>query len=335
LVSNPVNVAYLSGFTGSYAFLLLAGGHDVLLTDSRYLEQARGETALEVVNAGTTLWQQVGELLSAEGVTELAVEADHLTVDAFARLNETLAGKAALEPVSSPVATLRRIKDGGEIASLAAAAMLADDAFAYILGRIAPGRREREIALELECYMRERGAQRIAFELIVASGPRSALPHGVAGDRMLAQGDAVVLDLGCVLDGYCSDLSRTVFLGRPDEEQRRVYQAVLAAQGCSLAALRAGITGHEADALARGCLAAEGLDGFFGHGLGHGLGREVHEAPRLKAGAEEVLLQGMVVTVEPGVYLAGRFGVRIEDVVVIGDEGCRVLSGSSKQLICI
>jgi Xaa-Pro aminopeptidase len=183
--------------------------------------------------------------------------------------------------------------------------------------------------------MREKGEQRSAFDLIVASGPRSAMPHGVAGDKRLARGEAVVLDFGCVLDSYCSDLSRTVFLGRPDEEQSRVYQAVLTTQGRVLAALRAGMTGHEADALARDYLAAEGLAGFFGHGLGHGLGREVHEAPRLKAGADEVLKTGMVVTVEPGVYLTGRFGVRLEDVVVIEDEGCRVLSGSSKQVICI
>lgn len=336
LVSNPVNVAYLSGFTGSFAFLLLTAKRTVLLTDSRYLEQARGQAGeLEVVDTGSAVWQQVGTLLSAEGITRLAVEADHLTVDAFERLKSSLAGKAELVASVSPVADLRRVKDKEELAGLASAARLADEAFAHILERMAPGQRERDIALELERCMREKGAQRIAFDLIVASGPRSAMPHGVAGGKRLARGEAVVLDFGCVLDGYCSDLSRTVFLGRPDEEQYRVYQAVLAAQGRVLAALRAGMTGHEADALARDCLAAEGLAGFFGHGLGHGLGREVHEAPRLKAGAEEVLKTGMVVTVEPGVYLPGRFGVRLEDVVVIEDGACRNLTGSSKELICI
>jgi Xaa-Pro aminopeptidase len=336
LVSNPVNVSYLSGFTGSFAFLLLTCGRDILLTDSRYLEQARGEAeALEVLDTGPSVWRQVESLLAAEGIVRLALEADHLTLEAFDRLRQVVAGKVALEAVLSPVADLRRVKDGEELASLIAAARLADKAFEHILGFIAPARSEQEIALELEHYMRENGAQRIAFEVIVASGSRSALPHGKAGGKLLAPGDAVVLDFGCVLNGYCSDLSRTVFLGRPNEEQRHVYQAVLAAQGRALAGLRAGISGHEADALARDYLAAEGLAGFFGHGLGHGVGREVHESPRLKAEAEEILKAGMVVTVEPGVYLAGRFGVRIEDVAVIEDGGCRNLTGSSKQLTCI
>jgi len=336
LVTNPVNVAYLSGFTGSFAYLLLTAERSLLLTDPRYLEQARGETiALEVVDSGPAVWRQVESLLSAEDVTQLVIEADHLTVEAFDRLEQALAGKIALRPAASPVADLRRIKDEDELRKLSAAARLTDEAFAYILGRIAPGRREREIALELELYMRERGAERVAFELIVASGQRSAMPHGTAGERRLSRGETVVLDFGCVLGGYCSDLSRTVFLGPPGEEERRVYQAVLAAQGTALASLRPGLSGHEADATARDFLAAEGLAGFFGHGLGHGLGREVHEAPRLKAGAEEVLAKGMVVTVEPGLYITGRFGVRIEDVVVIEDEGCRNLTGSSKQIICI
>jgi len=336
LVSNPVNVSYLSGFTGSFAYLLLTGGRDLLLTDSRYLEQAREETgAVEVLDTGRSAWRQVESLLAAEGIMRLALEADHLTMEAFERLRQVVAGKVALEAVPSPVADLRLVKDGEELSSLAAAARLSDNAFEHILGYIAPGRSEQEIAAELECYMRASGAQRIAFEVIVASGSRSALPHGKAGGKLLAPGDTVVLDFGCVLNGYCSDLSRTVFLGRPDEEQRRVYQAVLTAQELALAGLCPGLSGHEADALARDCLAAEGLADFFGHGLGHGVGREVHEAPRLKVEAEEILKAGMVVTVEPGVYLAGRFGVRIEDVAVIENGGCRNLTGSSKQLTCI
>lgn len=336
LVSHPVNVAYLSGFTGTYGLLLVTEERDWLLTDFRYLEQARSQvTGPEVLDIGPQAWRQVVELLVARGVPQLAVEADHLTVDAFRRLEGALSGKATLLPVTSPVARLRQVKDEEELLKIAAAVALADEAFAHILGFMEPGRSEQEVALELERYMRERGARGVAFEVIVASGPRSAMPHGVAGEKKLAAGEAVVLDFGCVLDGYCSDLSRTVFLGQVTEEQSHIYQAVLAAQECALQGLRAGLGGREADALARDRLAGLGLGEFFGHGLGHGLGREVHEAPRLRTEAVEVLEPGMVVTVEPGVYLAGRFGVRIEDVVVIEAEGCRNLTGSDKKLMCI
>ena len=183
--------------------------------------------------------------------------------------------------------------------------------------------------------MRLRGASAIAFTIIVASGARAALPHGVAGEKRLEAGDAVVLDLGCVLDYYCSDLSRTVFIGEAGEEERSVYREVLAAQQAALDGVRAGMTGKEADALARDYLQGCGLAQHFGHGLGHGLGREVHESPRLSPLSGEVLEAGMVVTVEPGVYLPGKFGVRIEDVVVIGEKGCRNLTGSTKELICL
>ena len=204
-----------------------------------------------------------------------------------------------------------------------------------MLFRSKPGVQERDAALELEYFMRARGASGVSFEIIVASGKRSALPHGVAGDKRLETGDAVVLDLGCILEHYCSDLSRTVFIGDVSAKQKEIYQAVLDAQSHALQSIRAGMTGREADELARSILRSRGLDKHFGHGLGHGVGREIHELPRLSPVSDEELLPGMVVTVEPGVYLDGEFGVRIEDVVVVEETGCRVLTGSTKELICL
>jgi Xaa-Pro aminopeptidase len=332
LVSNPVNVAYLTGFTGTSGYALVSGSSACLLTDFRYLEQAAAQVkGFEVVDVGQSAWGQVKKLLVGD---KLSFEAEHLTFDAYRKLEKELEG-VELEGLSSPVGKLRRVKDGAELAAIEAAVALGDEAFRHILGFIRVGVEEREIALELEYFMRRRGASGTAFDIIVASGARSALPHGVAGEKRLEAGDAVVLDLGCVLDYYCSDMTRTVFIGEAGEEERMVYREVLAAQLAALAGVRAGMTGKEADALARDCLMESGLAQHFGHGLGHGLGREVHESPRLSPPSEEVLQAGMVVTVEPGVYLPGKFGVRIEDVVVIGEEGCRNLTGSTKELICL
>ncbi len=332
LVTNPRNVAYLTGFTGTFGYALVKGDRAFFLTDFRYLEQAAQQvTGFEVVDAGLALWKKVGELLAGD---RLAVEAEHLTCEAFGKLKEALPG-VEVTAEQSPLLKLRSIKSGEEVEKIAAAVRLADEAFAYALELVRPGAREKEIALELEFFMRKRGAGSVAFEIIVASGPRSALPHGVAGEKEIEAGEAVVLDLGCVLDGYCSDLTRTVFVGSAGEEERAVYREVLAAQERALAGIRAGMTGKEADALARDYLTEKGYDRNFGHGLGHGLGREVHELPRLSPASEETLQEGNVVTVEPGVYLPGKFGVRIEDVVVIGKDGCRNLTASTKELICL
>jgi Xaa-Pro aminopeptidase len=332
LVSNPVNISYLTGFTGTAGFVLVTGDGAFLLTDFRYLEQAAEQAkGFEIVDVGTSVWARVAELLGAD---KLAFESEHLTVDAYRKMEKELAG-VELVPVASPVAVMRRVKSEKEVAAIEAAIALGDAAFEHILGFMEEGMVEREVALELEFFMRSRGASGTSFSIIVASGARSALPHGVAGDKRLERGDAVVLDLGCVLGGYCSDLSRTVFMGDVGEEARQVYNDVLAAQQRALLGLRAGLTGKEADALARELLNGRGFEKNFGHGLGHGLGREIHESPRLSPASEEVLAEGMVVTVEPGVYLPGKFGVRIEDVVVIGEGGCRNLTGSTKELICL
>ena len=331
-VSNPLNVSYLSGFRGTYAYLLIDRYSAYLLTDFRYIEQAREQAnGFEVIDAAGSVWGQVGRLLQEE---VLAFEADHLVFSLFGKAREILP-EVKFTPLISPVGKMRRVKDKDEIASIESAISLGDEAFQHIMGFIKAGIEERDIALELEFFMRNRGASGVSFEIIVASGKRSAMPHGVASSKRLEQGDIVLLDLGCVKNSYCSDLSRTVFLGSAGDEEQNVYRTVLAAQKRALEGIRAGMECKMADALARDELAAQGLKEYFGHGLGHGVGLEIHEGPSLSPASADVLEAGMVVTVEPGVYLPGKFGIRIEDVAVIEDNGCRVLTKSSKELICL
>ena len=335
LVTNPVNIAYLCGFTGTSGYMLVTPKEAYLLTDFRYLEQARSQAGrFPIVDVAGSVWKQVAALLAREQIVTLAVEGDHLTVEAFEKLTAQLAG-IETKAYSSPVNQLRVIKDPSEQAAIKAAVALTDQAFTHILPKIKPGVREVDLALEMEFYLRKNGASGPSFTFIVASGQRSALPHGVAGEKRLASGDTVVLDFGCVLDGYCSDMSRTVFVGDVTERQKNVYQNVLEAQQRALELLRPGMTGCEADALARDVLAKYGFADCFGHGLGHGLGRVVHEEPRLSPVSEDVLEPGMVVTVEPGVYIDGEFGVRIEDVVVITENGVENLTKSSKEIFCL
>jgi len=332
LFSNPVNIAYLSGFTGTAGCLLVTAEKSCLFTDFRYLLQAQHEAKeFTIVDGGQSGWHKVAESLALFGFDSLTVEADHLTVDGCHRLDTALSG-VTVNAVPSLATELRRIKSVEEKKALEAAVVLTDQAFIHILPYLRAGVRERDVALELEFFLRRHGATAASFQFIVASGHRSALPHGVAGDKLLVHGDAVVLDFGCVLNGYCSDLTRTVFVGSCSERQQQVYNAVLTAQEQALAQIRAGISCGEADALARGVLAEHGLAEYFGHGLGHGLGREVHEAPRVSAAVNDLLAAGMVITVEPGVYFSGEFGVRLEDVVVVEEKGVRNLTRSAKDL---
>ncbi|MDI6893411.1 MAG: Xaa-Pro peptidase family protein [Bacillota bacterium] len=335
LVTGNANRRYLSGFTGSSGVLLVSPERCWLVTDFRYYEQARQQAPdWELYPQKGKLSEALGELFREQGICRLGFEKDHTSYTQY----ETLAGLGPeLVGQSGLVEKLRMTKDEGEIGAIRRAAALADDAFAHILSVIRPGVREEEVALELEYHMRRAGAAGPAFDIIVASGPRSALPHGRASSRRIEAGGFVTMDLGCAVDGYCSDLTRTVVVGRADEEQRKVYEVVARAQKAGLAALRAGRRGSEVDAEARRVIAEAGHADHFGHGLGHGVGLEVHEAPRLSpqaAGPDEPVLEpGMVVTVEPGVYIPDWGGVRIEDLVVVREEGCEILSRAEKRLI--
>jgi Xaa-Pro aminopeptidase len=334
LVTHPPNIRYLTGFTGSAGLLLLSADRTALVTDFRYAEQAPEETrgAAEVLVESRSLWERLRKLLAGAPRLRFGFEREHLTV----RDAERLSGLEHAEPVPSAelVEALRSVKDAAEVAAIAGAAELAHAALAELLPSLKVGETEREIAARLEAGLRKRGSEWHPFPTIVASGPRSALPHARAGARPVGRGEWLLLDFGAQLDGYCADLTRTVVLGAPaDARQRQVYAIVRAAQGKALTELRPGMTGKAGDALARDVIAAAGFADAFGHSLGHGLGLEVHEAPRLAVTAEEPLPAGAVVTVEPGIYLEGWGGVRIEDDIHLTPEGPRCLTDGRTELL--
>lgn len=335
LILDPINVGYLSGFTGSTAALLITPEAAVLVTDSRYAVQAARECpgwSLVVTPSGTTYADTIAAEATRLGVRSLALEADYVTLAQFDRLRAKLP-EVELKPCSGLVIPLRRVKDPEELARIRQACDLADRAFARLLEMLRPGVSEREIAIELDHWLRKAGSEKEAFDTIVASGWRSALPHGVASDKLLEPGDLVTVDFGARVHGYHSDLTRTVVLGQATERQREVYHVVLEAQRAALAAIRAGVDGREIDAVARNLIRERGFGDYFGHGLGHGLGRSVHDHPALSQHQEVILEADMVITVEPGIYIEGWGGVRIEDDVRVTADGCEVLTHAPKELI--
>lgn len=335
LISHPVNRRYLTGFTGSAGVVLITATEQLLLTDFRYVIQVQEQAPhMTLVQHQGAIYHTVGEQCRKLGIKALSFEQDHLTFAEFLQLKEAV-GDIKLQPTSGIVKELRMVKDADELAVMREAARIADQAFSKILSDIKPGVRENEISFKLEFYMRELGATSSSFDMIVASGKRSALPHGVASDKVLELGDLVTLDFGALYQGYASDITRTVMLGRPSEKQKEIYDIVLEACNRTIAALRPGMTGKEADAVARDYISAHGYGEFFGHSTGHGLGMEVHELPMLSSRGDMVLQPNMVVTVEPGIYLPEMGGVRIEDDVVITETGCEALNQSSKEWIVI
>lgn len=330
-ITNPENRFYLSGFTGTAGSLLLCRDNNYLFTDFRYTGQAVQECpGYLIIEASGENAKFLLEYLAENRVTCLGLEGDNLTYNQFQTLREQLGG-VALKSVSGLVEELRARKDKGEIALIEEAVRLADEAFKDVLPQLRPGVPEREVALMLEFSMRRRGAEGAAFKTIVASGPRSALPHGVASAKIMAPGDFVTLDFGAVYNGYHSDITRTVVLGRPAQKQREIYEIVLEAQMSAIESLRAGIKALDVDSAARGIIARAGYGEQFGHSTGHGVGLCIHEKPRLSARDQVLLEEGMVVTVEPGIYLPGWGGVRIEDTVLVQNGGCRVLTRSPKE----
>lgn len=335
LVGSPANRRYLSGFTGSSGWLLITADRAELWTDFRYLEQAAAQApAFEIVRHEADVYRHLGRRVGELGLGRLGFERDHLSYRQWERLRGGLPEKVELVPVAGWIEELRRVKDAGEIAAIRQAARIADEALLEVLADLRPGRTEREVALQLEFAMRRRGAEGVAFDFIVASGPRSALPHGTASDRVIQEGDLLTVDYGAVYGGYASDCTRTVVVGRAGERQREIYDIVLEAQRRALAAVRPGATGAEVDRAAREVIESAGYGEHFGHATGHGVGLEVHEGPRLAAtGGDDVLAPGMVVTVEPGIYLPGWGGVRIEDLVVVTESGGEILTRVTKEFL--
>ncbi len=333
LISQPENRRYLTGFTGSAGLLLITDSRAVLATDFRYYEQV-GQQApdWELARITDNFQKLLPDLLASAGVRRLGFESQHVTVDQLATWTQATSGVEWV-PLKDTVESVRMFKDEGEIEAMRRSVALTDEALAHALEVIRPGMTELQVAWLIESYMRTHGASRVAFDLIVGAGPNGALPHAHPGDRTIQAGDPIVFDLGCVVDGYCSDLTRTVCLGRPSDKYLAVFDIVLQAQQAAEAAIRPGLTGVQADAVARDLIAAAGYGDQFGHGLGHGVGLAVHEKPGAGRLSTDTLQAGMSLTVEPGIYLPGEFGVRIEDLVIIRDGGVEILSGAPKQAV--
>jgi len=332
LIQNVENRTYLTGFTGSAGAALVTARESLLLVDFRYVEQAAAEApGWEIVKVPRQAPEIVTEMVRGRELRRLGFESDGMTYRQYDELGTALR-PAELVPVTG-VDRLRWVKDADELARIRTAVAIADAGFAHIQGYLRPGIQEREVALELEFYMRRHGADKEAFDTIVASGVRSSLPHGRATEKVLGHNEFVTLDFGAVVRGYHSDCTRTAVLGDASPRHREIYDLVLAAQRAALAGIRPGIAARDADALARQVITEAGHGDHFGHGLGHGVGLAIHEGPTLSPREDATLEAGMVVTVEPGVYLPGWGGVRIEDLVVIGPEGCENLTTAPKHMI--
>lgn len=335
IIQSPINRRYMSGFTGSAGTLVISQHHTWLLVDFRYVEQAKAQVDTIQVERVDKPLEDLGRLLADHQLHRVAFEAGHLTVHEHQRLAEVV-NQVRWEPRVDWIETLRGVKDDEEVAAIQKAVDVADAAFEHIVDFLRPGVTEREVALELEFFMRRKGAESLAFPSIVASGPNGALPHAVPSDRRIERGDLVTLDFGCVVDGYCSDITRTVAIGDPDEKSRDLYALVLRAQLAAMEAIQPGVEAREVDRVARDIISEAGYGDYFGHGLGHGLGMNVHEEfPRLSPRGEVVLQPGMVSSVEPGIYIPGWGGIRIEDLVVVTETGCRILTQSSKELMTL
>jgi Xaa-Pro aminopeptidase len=330
VISQPENRRYLSGFTGSAGWLIITQDRALLVTDFRYFVQAeRQAPRFELVKIKEKFPTTVTGELADLGIRRLGFESQHLTVDEFHTLSEATENVEWV-PLRDTVETIRGIKDKDEIEALRRSAALTDAAFAHMAEVLRPGMTEQEAAWAIESYMRTHGASKVAFDLIVAAGPNGAMPHARTGDHAIQPGEPIVIDIGCVVDGYCSDMTRTICLGEPGAKYLEVWGLVLQAQEAALAGIRAGVHGADADALARDPIRNAGYGEQFGHGLGHGVGLVVHEKPRASWLSEDTFAAGMSLTVEPGIYLPGEFGVRIEDLVIIDDHGVEVLSNTPK-----
>ncbi len=332
VITGGANRVYLSGFTGDNGILAILPDGEHLFTDFRYLEQAE-EQAPEFIlhRSGRWLLPEFGAWLGEQNLGKIGFEADHLRVAEY-RVLEQYVPADKLCAQSGLVERIRAVKEPEEIEEITNAAAITDRVWEKMLHLIKPGVSERDLAAELDYLLRREGADGTAFDSIVASGPRGALPHATPTRKALALGEFVTFDFGARLRGYASDMTRTVGLGRLGGKEREIYRIVAEAQAMALEALRPGMTGCEVDAVARGYIQEAGYGGYFGHGLGHSVGLEIHEEPRLSPTGEERLEAGMVVTIEPGIYLPGFGGVRIEDLVVVTEGGCRRLSRSAKEL---
>lgn len=332
LITSPFNRRYMTNFTGTAGVALITQTDAILITDFRYVEQANTQaTDFSIVEHTGTIEKEIAKQINKLQIKRLGFEEDHLTYAQFKLYEKEF--HTSLIGVTDVIESLRLIKTDEEIAILQKAAKIADDAFEHILSYIKPGVREIEVANELEFFMRKQGAASSSFDIIVASGVRSALPHGVASDKHLAQGELVTMDYGALYGGYCSDITRTVAIGDINETLIDIYETVLEAQEKGVKGVRPNMTGKEADDLTRNHIEEKGYGEYFGHSTGHGIGLEVHEGPGLSPRSNTILQKNMVVTVEPGIYIPNVGGCRIEDDIVLTDTGNKLLTKATKELI--
>ena len=338
LLTGEHNRFYASGFAsmGSDGVALVTTKGNFYFTDSRYIEAAErqvSDAAIGMTESGKGYIAWLNEALELSGAKRIGFEDETMTVADHERYRKNL--QAELVPASALLHALRAQKDARELERMEQAQRIAEKALEQILTEMRPGVTEKEIAARLQYHMLCFGAEKMSFDPIVASGPNGSMPHAVPTDRLIQSGEFVTMDFGCVYGGYCSDMTRTVCVGRPTEEMERVYETVLKAQLAGIAAARAGVTGAEIDGAAREVIRRAGYGDYFGHSFGHSVGVEIHESPNASPGNHEPMPAGAVVSAEPGIYLPGRFGVRIEDVIVLEEGGCRDITKADKALLCL
>ena len=337
LISSESNRRYLTGFPSSAGIVVITAEKGTFLIDFRYIEKAQATiTSCDVVLM-TKQYEQIKSILEENGINKVYIETERLDVATARTYREKFAGvEISEEPVIDKLLTdMRAQKTEEELKYICAAQEITDKAFSYICEYIKPGLTEKEVALEMEFFMRKLGSEGVSFDFIVVSGANSSLPHGVPTDKKIENGDFITMDFGAVVNGYRSDMTRTVAVGSVTDEQKKVYDTVLRAQLAGIDAIHEGVTGKEADSAARDIIEEAGYGDYFGHSLGHSVGIEIHEEPRCSQTCNEALKAGTVMTVEPGIYLPGKFGVRIEDMVYVTADGCRKLTHSPKELIIL
>lgn len=333
LVTGQSNRRYLTGFTGTAGMVLISGNEAKLITDFRYTEQAEAQAKDYEIVESKDVVKEIAEQVKMIGITKLGFEQEHLTYSGYKKFTEKI--RVGLVPVSGIIERLRMTKTDQEIETLKTAASISDKAFLHILEFICPGVTEMEVNNELEFYMRKQGAISSSSDAIIASGYRSALPHGVASNKAIEKGEMVTLDFGANYEGYLSDMTRTVAVGEPKEELKRIYDIVYEALDRGIQCAKSGAGCRDVDSTVRDYIAAEGYGERFGHGTGHGVGLDIHEDPYFSIKSDDYLQPGMVMTVEPGIYLPGVGGVRIEDDIVVTESGCEVITRSQKSLITL
>lgn len=334
LITGEANRRYISNFTGSNGYIIISNSGAFFITDSRYTNQAKEECiGFEVIEYGNLI-EIMKDVFRKEGVKRVGVEEDILTYSQLEFFKNSI---NFIDFVSSKncVEKLREVKDSAELENMRIAAEIGDRAFKYILDYIKPGVTEQDIAIELEYFMKKNGASNVSFDTIVASGKRTAMPHAHPTNVKINERDIVLMDYGCIYNGYCSDMTRTIFVGKPLEEYIEVYNIVFEAQCRAIKTVKAGVTGKYVDSVARDYIFDKGYGKNFGHGLGHSVGLEIHEKPTFSPVEESIIQNNMVITVEPGIYVNNLCGVRIEDTVIVGNNGCEILTNSSKDIIIL